>query len=119
MSKVTKGILSALVICSIGAQAQDVLPFSATLTAANELPPNNDPTIAVGGFTLTGNSLSFQLWVPAWSFISADAYLEVTLFGSISLAQAEELLSSGDGIGHCIQSVNDNRSREDSGPHRW
>ena len=76
VSKDAKGILVALVTCSIQAQAQDVLPFSATLTAANEVPPNNDPTIAVGEFTLTGNSLSFRLGVPAWSCISAGAYIQ-------------------------------------------
>lgn len=76
MTKLTKRFVVALASCSIGAQAQDALPFAATLTATNEVPPNNDPTVAVGGFTLAGNLLSFRLWVPAWSFTSAGAYIQ-------------------------------------------
>jgi hypothetical protein len=48
-----------LLACGVKAQAQGTLQFSATLTGADEVPPNNDPTVATGTFTLNGNVLNF------------------------------------------------------------
>jgi len=59
-------------LCFEGTGARH-LQFSAALTGANEVPANNDPTIATGTFWLTGNSLSFEVDVPAVTFISQTA----------------------------------------------
>jgi hypothetical protein len=49
-----------LLACTVvQAQTQGTIQFQAILTGSNELPPNLDPTIGTGTFTLTGNSLSF------------------------------------------------------------
>jgi len=66
-------LIVALCACALRAQAQGTLQFSAALTGANEVPANNDPTIATGTFWLTGNSLSFEVDVPAVTFISQTA----------------------------------------------
>jgi hypothetical protein len=69
-------ILFALLACGVKAQAQGTIYFTATLTGTNEIPPNNDPTVATGSFSLTGNSLSFFLNVPAWTFNSVSASIQ-------------------------------------------
>jgi hypothetical protein len=66
-------LLLALITCGFTAQAQGTFQFIANLSGANEVPPNNDPTIFTGQFSLTGNSLSFLLNVPAWTFNSLSA----------------------------------------------
>lgn len=66
----------ALFACALTAQAQGTLQFYATLTGANEVPPNNDPTIATGTFSLSGSSLSFYLDVPAVTFIAQTASIQ-------------------------------------------
>ncbi len=74
-----KGILIvviALFACALTAQAQSTFQFQATLTGANEVPPNSDPTVAIGTFSLTENSLSFFVNVPAVYFLSANAYIQ-------------------------------------------
>lgn len=40
------------------------------------MPPNNDPTIGIGTFTLEGNSLSFLVDVPSDNFIPMSAYIQ-------------------------------------------
>ena len=60
----------------MGAQAQGIIQFNATLTGAQEVPPNNDPTIGQGYFTLDGNSLSFLVDIPAVTFISVSGYIQ-------------------------------------------
>jgi len=63
----------ALCACALTAQAQGTFQLSATLSGANEVPPNNDPTVANGAFSLNGGSLSFYLEIPAITFISQTA----------------------------------------------
>ncbi len=58
------------------APAQDTICFTATLTGTNEVPPNNDPTVATGTFSLTGTSLSFLVDVPALTFISVSGSIQ-------------------------------------------
>src|SRR6266446_2254881 len=58
------------------ARAQGTIQFNATLTATNEVPPNSDPTVATGTFSLTGVSLSFNVMVPAVTFLSMSAYIQ-------------------------------------------
>ena len=66
-------ILLSLITCAITAQAQGTFQFTATLSGANEIPPNSDPTICTGLFSLTGNSFSFLINVPALTFNSVSA----------------------------------------------
>jgi ankyrin repeat protein len=66
-------LILAMIACPVWAQAQGTFQFTATLTGANEIPPNSDPTVFTGLFSLTGNSLSFLLNVPAWTFNSVSA----------------------------------------------
>jgi hypothetical protein len=66
-------ILFALLACTLTVQAQGTIQFTATVTGTNEVPPNSDPTVFTGLFSLTGNSLSFLLNVPAWTFNSVSA----------------------------------------------
>ena len=60
----------------VTAQAQGTLKFSARLTGADEVPPNNDPTIGTGTFWLTGDSLSFLVNIPAVTFTAQSAYIQ-------------------------------------------
>ena len=69
-------LLVALLACALAAQAQGTLQFLAMPTGTNEVPPNNDPTVARGTFSLTGNSLGFLLTVPAETFIAVSAYIQ-------------------------------------------
>jgi len=66
----------ALCACALNAQAQGTFQFYATLTGANEVPPNNDPTVTTGSFSLMGNSLSFTVNVPIITFIAQSAYIQ-------------------------------------------
>lgn len=66
----------ALCVCALNAQAQGTFQFYATLTGANEIPPNNDPTVTTGSFSLMGNSLSFTVNVPLITFIAQSAYIQ-------------------------------------------
>jgi hypothetical protein len=66
----------SLIGCAFSAQAQGTIQFNATSTGGNEVPPNSDPTVATGTFSLTGNSLSFYLEVPAVTFISMSGYIQ-------------------------------------------
>ena len=48
------------------------IPFTATLSGANERPPNRSPFRGSGTFTLTGNCLGYSLTVPtnfAWTSV--------------------------------------------------
>jgi len=69
-------IIGALCACAFTAQAQGTFQFQATLTGANEVPPNSDPTVATGTFSLMGNSLSFTVNVPLITFIAQNAYIQ-------------------------------------------
>lgn len=69
-------VLSVSFNSSVLGQAQGTLPFAATLTATNEVPSNNDPTIGTGTFSLTGNTLGFFVNIPAVFFISVHAYIQ-------------------------------------------
>ncbi len=70
-------ILTALLsLFTLDIKAQGTIQFNATLTATNEVPPNNDPTVATGTFSLDGNILNFQLNVPAITFIARNAYIQ-------------------------------------------
>jgi hypothetical protein len=74
---VRKGLFSlSLIVCAFLAKAQGTLPFGATLTGTKEVPPNNDPTVGTGSFSLSGNSLSFFVNVPAVYFTSVNAYIQ-------------------------------------------
>jgi hypothetical protein len=69
-------VIIALLACGAKAPAQGTLQFSATLTGANEVPPNNDPTVGAGTFTLNGNVLNFYVEVPLVTFIPDKAYIQ-------------------------------------------
>lgn len=71
-----KLFILTLLACALAAQAQGTLQFYARATGANEVPPNNDPTIAAGTFTLEGNILNFRLNVPAVTFSAQSAYIQ-------------------------------------------
>jgi len=60
----------ALLAWALEAPAQGTFQFQATLTGANEVPPNNDPTVGTGVFTLSGNLLTFRVDVPLITFIT-------------------------------------------------
>jgi hypothetical protein len=47
-------ITIAFIVCTVGSQAQGVIQFSATLTGADEVPPNTDPTVATGARDKSG-----------------------------------------------------------------
>ena len=66
----------SLVACALWAQAQGAFQFTATLTGAKEVPPNGDPTVATGMFTLDGNLLNFKVDVPSITFIPNNAYMQ-------------------------------------------
>jgi CHRD domain-containing protein len=61
----------ALVACALQTQAQGTFEFNATLTGANEVPPNNDPTVGTATLSLTGVALSFYVYVPAITFVTS------------------------------------------------
>jgi len=70
-------LMLALLACAVQpARAQGTIQFQAILTGSNEIPPNSDPTIGRGTFTLEGNSLSFLVDVPALTFISVSGYIQ-------------------------------------------
>src|SRR5260221_8222714 len=69
-------LIFASLACALQAQAQGSLQFNAALTCANEVPPNNDPTCGTGSFSLSGNSLSFLVTVPAVTFISVSGSIQ-------------------------------------------
>src|SRR6266852_2610824 len=73
-----KRLLLILVLpaCALQAQAQGTIQFQATLTGSAEVPPNSDPTTAIGTFSLDGNILSFRVDVPAVTFISVSGYIQ-------------------------------------------
>jgi hypothetical protein len=73
-----KRILISIVLfaCALTAQAQGTLQLYATLTGANEVPPNSDPTVTTGTLSLSGNLLSFRLDVPLITFIARNAYIQ-------------------------------------------
>jgi len=66
----------SLIACALTAQAQVTFQFGATLTATNEVPPNGDPTVGTGTFLLTGNTLGFEVRVPAVTFITLAGYIQ-------------------------------------------
>jgi hypothetical protein len=68
--------LVCLIACALAAQAQVTFQFGATLTATNEVPPNDDPTVGTGTFLLTGNTLGFLVRVPAVTFITSAGYIQ-------------------------------------------
>ncbi len=70
-------LILTLLACAVQpAQAQGTVQFRAILTGSNEVPPNSDPTIGTGTFTLDGNLLNFRVDVPAVTFISMSAYIQ-------------------------------------------
>ena len=69
-------LILALLACALKAQAQGTLQFQATLTGSAEVPPNSDPTTAIGIFSLDANLLSFRVDVPAVTFISVSGYIQ-------------------------------------------
>src|SRR6266487_1415804 len=69
-------LILALLACALQAQAQGTMLFQAILTGSAEVPPNSDPTIGTGRFSLDGNLLSFRVDVPAVSFISESGYIQ-------------------------------------------
>jgi len=69
-------LILALLACALVAQAQGMFQFNVTLTGADEVPPNSDPTVATGTLSLSGNLLSFRLDVPAVTFIARNAYIQ-------------------------------------------
>jgi len=66
----------ALLACALPAQAQGTIQFQATLTGSAEVPPNSDPTIGTGRFSVDGNLLNFRVDVPALTFISVSGYIQ-------------------------------------------
>jgi len=62
--------------CALQAHAQGTIQFQASLTGSAEVPPNSDPTTAIGIFSLDGNLLSFRVDVPAVTFISLSGYIQ-------------------------------------------
>src|SRR5216117_1446587 len=64
-------LVAALLACALWAQAQGTLQFFATLAGDNEVPPNSDPTIGTAILSLTGDSLSFYVYVPAITFVTS------------------------------------------------
>jgi len=72
----TSGLIIALFACALKAQAQGTIQFYATLTGADEVPPNSDPTIARGTFTLDGNILNFLVDVPIVTFSSLSGFIQ-------------------------------------------
>ena len=69
-------IVLAGLVRTDSAQAQGTLQFIATLTGTNEVPPNTDPTVGNGAFSLDGNILNFEVLVPAETFISLRAFIQ-------------------------------------------
>src|SRR5207249_7337394 len=69
-------LIVILLACALAAPAQGTIQFQAGLTGSDEVPSNSDPTIAIGTFTLDGNSLSFLVDVPADNFISVSGYIQ-------------------------------------------
>ena len=70
-------IILTLLACAVQpAQAQGTIQFRAILTGSDEVPPNSDPTIGRGSFTLDGNSLSFLVDVSAVNFTSVSGYIQ-------------------------------------------
>ena len=69
-------IIIALLACSFEGQAQGTLQFYSAPTGTNEVPSNNDPTVASGTFSLDGNVLNFYLDVPGITFIARNAYIQ-------------------------------------------
>jgi hypothetical protein len=69
-------LILALPACAIEAQAQGTIVFQATLTGSAEVPPNSDPTIGTGTFSLDANVLSFHVDVPAVTFIAQSAFIQ-------------------------------------------
>lgn len=69
-------IVIALLACVLKTQAQGTFQFNATLTGANEVPPNNDPTVTTATLSLSGNALNFYVDVPAETFIAQNAYIQ-------------------------------------------
>jgi|SRR6266481_3119985 len=69
-------LILALPACALQAQAQGTILFQATLTGSAEVPPNTDPTIGTGRFSLDGNLLSFRVDVPAVTFNSVSGFIQ-------------------------------------------
>src|SRR5437660_9296448 len=70
-------LILTLLACAVQpTQAQGTVQFKATLTGSVEVPPNSDPTIATGTFTLDGSSLNFFVDVPAITFTAQSAYIQ-------------------------------------------
>jgi hypothetical protein len=70
-------LIFTLLACAVQpAKSQGTLQFQAILTGSNEVPPNSDPTIGRGTFTLEANSLSFLVDVPSDNFIPMSSYIQ-------------------------------------------
>jgi len=69
-------LILALLACALQAQAQGTIQFQAALTGSAEVPPNSDPTLAIGSFTLDASVLSFYVDVPLVTFIAQSAFIQ-------------------------------------------
>src|SRR5260221_5480547 len=75
MTRFKAGLLViALLAYALRTQAQGTMQYHATLTGAQEVPSNNDPTIGQGYFALDGNVLNFFVDVPAVTVASLNGY---------------------------------------------
>lgn len=82
---------------ALTAQAQGTFQFSVTLTGSQEVPPNNDPTVGWGTFTLDVNVLNFLVDVPSDYFLPESAYIE----GPAPVGEtAPKIFNLGYPIGH-------------------
>ena len=61
-------ILLILIAAVLSVQAQGTTQFTASLTGANENPPNNSRWSGVGTFSLTEDSLSYELDMPLFVY---------------------------------------------------
>lgn len=66
-------LVSTLLACALWTQAQGTLQFRATLTGSQVVPPNSDPTVAIGDFWLIDDVLHFRVDVPLVTFTSMSA----------------------------------------------
>jgi len=69
-------LILALLACAVQAQAQGTIQFQAALTGSAEVPPNSDPTLGTGSFTLDASVLSFYVDVPLVTFIAQSAFIQ-------------------------------------------
>ncbi len=69
-------LAATMAVLALVASAYAQLQFCATLSGTNEVPPNSDPTVCTGTFSLVGSNLNFYVDVPAVTFIAQNAYIQ-------------------------------------------